>query len=147
MPTPDDWNRLGELLKRRRVLVDRRYRKRELFAEERNVNLRLVSDIETARRANFTLASLLDLEDAYELAQGNIEEILAGGELRPRDGRAPAPSQDGQPEQAVPDGEPEEKLTLTELRRQAAELLETIDAKLAELEDPPRANGGERRSA
>lgn len=144
MPTADDWVRLGDLLKRRRVLIDRRYRKRELFAEERGINRRLVSDIEQARRANFTLASLFDLEDAYDLAQGNIEEILAGGELRPRNAPpAAAPSPDGQPAE---DGEPDEKMTLAELRHQAAELLATIDAKLEELEGPPEANG-ERRSA
>lgn len=132
------WERLGALLVRRRVELDRRYRNRQLFATERGIEYRLVSDIERHRRQNFEETTIAVLEAAYDLAPGSIGRALAGGELAEADGHLAHPPED--------DESPDEKITLDELRRQAAELLATIDAKLAELEGPP-ANGGERRSA
>jgi hypothetical protein len=81
MPSQEDWKRLGEQLIRRRVLLDRRFRKRRVFAEECGVNWRLVSDIESARRTNFGQAVLAELEIAYRLAPGSMERFLVGGEL------------------------------------------------------------------
>lgn len=94
MPPADDgsWARLGEHLARRRAEIDPRYRNRTLFAQERNVNWRLVHDIERAKRTDFRPETLSVLEGAYELAPGAISRFLASGDLEaPLAGSEPRP--------------------------------------------------------
>lgn len=89
--TPDTaaWQRLGSLLIRRRVDLDRRYKNRNLFATERGIEYRLVSDIERHRRTNFEETTLAVLEAAYALEPGSLRKALAGGDLIPLDAGTP----------------------------------------------------------
>lgn len=80
------WERLGELLVRRRIELDSRYRNRRTFTSERAVEYRIVNDIELGRRDNYEPATLAGLEVAYELAAGAIERTLAGDGLEPQAG-------------------------------------------------------------
>lgn len=73
-----DWQRLGELLQRRRVEIDPRYRNLALFAREHGLNERLVSDIEHGRRGGYRKGTRMALEIAYELDPGSIARFLAG---------------------------------------------------------------------
>jgi hypothetical protein len=76
--------RLGQLLIRKRLDLDPRYRNRQVFADERGVEYRIVSDIETARRENFQAVTIAELEHAYALAPGAIGRFIdRGGELEP----------------------------------------------------------------
>ncbi len=77
------WTRLGELLVQRRVEIDPRYRNRQLFADERGLNWRLLHDIERAKRTNFEPETLAAVEVAYSLAPGSVVRALDGGELEP----------------------------------------------------------------
>ena len=80
------WARLGELLVRRRIELDSRYRNRRTFTSERAVEYRIVNDIELGRRDNYEPATLAGLEVAYELAPGAISRTLAGDGLEPQAG-------------------------------------------------------------
>ena len=73
--------RLGELLIRRRLDLDPRFRNRQVFADERGVEYRIVSDIERGRRSNFHAVTIAALEHAYDLPSGAIGRYLDGGEL------------------------------------------------------------------
>jgi hypothetical protein len=81
--------RLGELLIRRRLDIDPRYQNRQVFADERGVEYRIVSAIERGERANFQIVTIAKLEAAYDLAPGSIASFLAGGELELREPAAP----------------------------------------------------------
>lgn len=76
--------RLGDLLLQRRVDIDARYANRRAFCTEAQVDYRVVSDIESARRDNFSQPVIVQLENAYRLKRGNIERILKGGGLEPQ---------------------------------------------------------------
>lgn len=76
-----DWTGLGEALIYRRIWLDPRYANRRMFAKERGIDYRLVSDIERVRRTNFGLAATAEIELAYGLAPGSIGRFLVGGEL------------------------------------------------------------------
>lgn len=78
-----DWKRLGRLLAQRRVEVGARYKNKNLFALERELNRRMVWSVETGARDTYTADTLRDVERAYALAPGSIERTLAGGELEP----------------------------------------------------------------
>jgi len=77
------WKRLGELLTRRRVALDPRYHNRRLFCDERQINYRLVYDIELAKRADFAMATLAAVAQAYAVTFESIQQALDGGELEP----------------------------------------------------------------
>lgn len=76
------WTRLGELLRRRRIELDSRYRNRRTFEAERAAGLyRIINDIELGRRDNYEPGTIAALEAAYDLVPGVIGHALAGGEL------------------------------------------------------------------
>ena len=81
--------RLGEMLVRRRIELDPRYRNRRTFVAERASGLyRIVNDIELGRwgkRTAFEPGTIAALEDAYALQAGAIKRALDGGDLEPRD--------------------------------------------------------------
>jgi hypothetical protein len=77
------WTRLGELLMRRRIDLDPRYRNRRLFTAERAVEYRIVNDIELGNRDNYEPGTIAALEGAYAVAPGSIGRALEGGELEP----------------------------------------------------------------
>jgi hypothetical protein len=85
------WQRLGELLIRRRLDLDARYRNRQLFADERGIEYRIVSDIERARRTNFHAVTIAEIERAYALEPGAIGRFLDGGALETQSARATPP--------------------------------------------------------
>ena len=79
-----DWQRLGAELIRARVRLG--YTKR--VAMKRALGLshdRTLSDLELANRTNYERSTLVQAEQWYGLAPGNIDEILAGGPVRYRD--------------------------------------------------------------
>ena len=83
------WTRLGELLMRRRVELDPRYRNRRIFTAERAVEYRIVNDIELGRRQNYEPGTIAALEAAYAVTAGSIGRALEGGNLEPQS--APGP--------------------------------------------------------
>jgi hypothetical protein len=86
------WHRLGRLLAQRRIELGPRYRNKNLFAEERQLNRRMVWSIETGARDTYTPDTLRAVERAYMLVPGSVERTLAGGGLEPADaGPAPLP--------------------------------------------------------
>lgn len=74
---------LGSQLIRRRIELDPAYRNRRVFTDERGLDYRVVSDIETGRRSNFEGGTITALEVAYSIAPGSIRAAMAGSELRP----------------------------------------------------------------
>ncbi|MEV0382297.1 hypothetical protein [Nonomuraea sp. NPDC050643] len=77
------WTRLGELLLGRRVELDVRYRNRRTFAAEVGLDYRVLYDIESARRTNFSDTTKRAIEQAYRLKAGNLDQVLQGGDLDP----------------------------------------------------------------
>lgn len=100
MTADDHWTRLGALLVRRRVELDRRFRNRSVFSRERDIEYHIVSDIERARRTNFEPQTIALLEHAYKLPMGAIDRVLAGGELEPAEPLIPEPGPDEDPDSA-----------------------------------------------
>lgn len=89
-PSAADWERLGELLTRRRVDLDPRFQNRTVFAEERGLNYRLAYDIEEAKRSNFRPATLAAIASAYAVTAESVSAVLRGdGELEPLPADAP----------------------------------------------------------
>jgi hypothetical protein len=79
-----EWKRLGELLVRQRIELDPRYSNRQLFASERGLNYRTVSDIERGRRDNYEDATITAVEVAYHVAPGSVAAVTGkGGDLDP----------------------------------------------------------------
>lgn len=83
-PYPDHaWQRLADLLIQRRAHLDPKYRNRQAFADEKQLDYRVVSDIEKHRRTNFSAPMIASLEVAYRWAPGSIKTVLAGGNPTP----------------------------------------------------------------
>lgn len=80
---PLAWQQLGDALIRRRVGWQPRYRNRRTFCEAREIDYRLVFDIERHKRANFGRATILDIARAYAVTPESIDATLAGGALEP----------------------------------------------------------------
>ena len=85
MPTDraDAWTRLGQLLVERRIDLNPRYKNRRTFCEERGVDYKVVSDIETTKRTNFGRDTIAHLEVGYEVKAGGIQAVLDGAEVLP----------------------------------------------------------------
>lgn len=101
--------RLGELLVRRRIELDPRYRNRRTFTDERAPGLyRIINDIELGRRDNYEPGTVAALEAAYDIAPGAISRALEGGELEPPDSQAlpPQPSAVAEDPSATPETSP-----------------------------------------
>lgn len=92
--TQEAWTRLGEFLLGRRVQLDVRYRNRRAFAADVGLDYRVLYDIESARRTNFSDATKRAIEHAYQIRTGNLDQMLEGGEPDPIDPPSrPEPSQ------------------------------------------------------
>jgi hypothetical protein len=98
---PLAWQRLGDALIRRRIDWHPRYRNRRTFCGERDIDYRLVFDIEHAKRTNFGRATILDIARAYAVTPESIDATLAGGVLEPVPETA-AVKPSGMPPVAVP---------------------------------------------
>lgn len=109
------WKRLGRLLAERRVQIASRYKNKNLFAEERQINRRMLWSIETGARDTYSSKTLRDIESSYMLAADSIERTLGGGELEP----APEPRAGGsmRPVPAAPPGSPAEEILASLLHR------------------------------
>ncbi|MFF4779441.1 hypothetical protein ACFY05_42160 [Microtetraspora fusca] len=79
--TPEDWERLGELLVARRVELNSEWSNRKRFTADADVDYRVVYDIEKAKRTNFSTAMIRRLEKAYGLRAGAIPALLVGADL------------------------------------------------------------------
>ena len=76
------WERLGEMLVRRRLELDPRYRNRQTFSRERGPRLyRVFSDVELGKRSSYKPSTLAEIEAAYQLEPGSIGRFLDGGDL------------------------------------------------------------------
>jgi hypothetical protein len=75
--------RLGSLLKQRRVELGIEFKNRSLFAAEVGLNYRLVQDIENAARDNFEDVTLLAIDRAYRWQGGSSARVLDGGDPEP----------------------------------------------------------------
>jgi hypothetical protein len=111
MPPADQeaWKRLGRLLADRRIEIGARYKNKNLFATERQINRRMLWQVESGERDTYRPDTLRAIEAAYMLAPGSLERTLAGGDLEraaaePAVGRRPATG----PLAAVPDGADED---------------------------------------
>ena len=76
-----DWQHLAEQLVHARVSMGFT-RRADLIRAKGISHDRVLNDIENARRENYTAATLVQIEQWYGLAPGNIKEILAGGPAR-----------------------------------------------------------------
>lgn len=84
--SPEAWARLGDLLAARRVHIDPRYRHLKVFVDEvglDGINLKLLSEIENAKRDNYRPATLALIEHAYQWEPGSIRAVLEGGDPVP----------------------------------------------------------------
>src|SRR5207253_3737222 len=97
MTAQGSWKRLGEMLERRRVELDTRYRNLTLFAAERGIDYRLAWDAEHGARSNYRRPTLRAIEVAYGLPPGAIDDFLASA--------APAASGERPPELRYADPE------------------------------------------
>jgi hypothetical protein len=71
------WRRLGELLQLRRAELG--YKRRPGFTRDRDINIRLVTDIENAYRPNtFLTATLREISQAYAVTYESLTAVLAG---------------------------------------------------------------------
>ena len=82
-PSVAAWQRLGRLLKNRRLQIDPDYSNLTRFCRDRNIDYRLAWDIEKGARTNYREVTLAGVEAAYQLDPGSIASALGGGELRP----------------------------------------------------------------
>jgi hypothetical protein len=74
---PDRWAALGEFLIHRRIEIDPRYRKRTVFVRETHMNERAIYDIEKARRQDFSLPTIIAIEQVYRLETGFVRKFLS----------------------------------------------------------------------
>jgi hypothetical protein len=71
------WRRLGELLQLRRAELG--YKRRPAFTRDRDINIRLVTDIENAYRPNtFLNPTLREVAQAYDVTYDSLTAVLAG---------------------------------------------------------------------
>lgn len=71
------WQRLGELLQLRRAELG--YKRRPGFTRDRDINIRLVTDIENAYRPNtFLTPTLREIAQAYAVTYDSVTAVLAG---------------------------------------------------------------------
>lgn len=98
MDTPESqrWKRLGKSLLARRVELDLRYRNRRAFAADVGLDYRVLYDIESGRRSNYSDATLHAIERAYRIQAGSIRNALTGGAIEPI-----APPVEGEARQAA----------------------------------------------
>jgi hypothetical protein len=111
------WQHLAGLLVERRVQLAPRYRNRRAFCNEKDLDYRVVSDIENARRDNFSGPMLTALEVAYDIAEGGIRRALDDPSLKALPERTKGPARTAAPPAArergdvfIPDHIPYEDL-------------------------------------
>jgi len=84
------WKRLGELLQLRRSELG--YQRRPAFTRDRDINIRLVTDIENAYRPNtFLTPTLREIAQAYAVTYDSVVAVILGHDdaLIPADPESP----------------------------------------------------------
>lgn len=97
------WQRLGELLQLRRAELG--YRRRPAFTRDRDINIRLVTDIENAYRPNtFLNPTLREIAEAYLVTYESVTGVLSGaaGSLVPASPAVPLAVGPGDPPMTDP---------------------------------------------
>jgi hypothetical protein len=138
---PDSaWKRLGELLQLRRAELG--YRRRPAFTKDRDINIRLVTDIENAYRPNtFLTPTLGEIAQAYRVTYESLAAMLRGeadvlSAAEPAPLPAPSvPGSDRTPPEATADALAEVPAAL----REARNLTARIEQLLAASGDPETA--------
>ena len=74
--------RLGDLLIRRRVELDPRFRNRAEFQRATGIDYRLIQDLETGamNRQKYAPSTIALFEHAYRWEPGSFMRVLAGGD-------------------------------------------------------------------
>lgn len=80
-PPDESWQRLGRALIARRLDLNPKYKSREVFARDTDMDYRVLFDIENARRTNFGAMTIARIERAYELQNGAIEKFRINPDL------------------------------------------------------------------
>lgn len=113
---------MGKLLEQRRH--DLGYRHLKTFAEEKGFkSTRVLSDLENAKRTNFSRGTLLEVEDAYAWVRGSIDSILNSGDPTTAEGQLGVRVKDLRPPPS-------------RLRREIRELLDSVpDTELLRVRD------------
>lgn len=93
MTTENAAERLGRLVRARRKRLQ--LHTAADFAEAAQVSTRLIGDLETGRRSNFSAANKASIEDTLDWEYGSIDDTLAGGD--PRERVAPVVNQEPTP--------------------------------------------------
>lgn len=77
------WQRVGRMLKQRRVQLNQRYRIRRIFAQERGISDKTAQEIENAPnyRTSFSAELVAAIETAYGIAAGSVDKALADPEM------------------------------------------------------------------
>lgn len=75
------WHRAGECIRQARIELG--YSNRENFAETCNISVRVLSDIESGTRTNFSGRVLGDLEDGLGWPAGTIDQLVSDPDFQP----------------------------------------------------------------
>lgn len=75
----DGWARAAQLIVAAR---SRRFRTQQEFADEAGVSKRLIGDLETGRRSNYTDAKLAAIESVLGWEPGSIRSLAHGGRVK-----------------------------------------------------------------
>ena len=93
----ESWQRLGDVLERRRGELGYGFRQRARFVEERGggrISIKTISRMEKGERGYYPPSTIGTIEVMYQLSPGSVEAILMGEEpnmilVAPRRGRNP----------------------------------------------------------
>jgi hypothetical protein len=80
---PESWQRLGNMLERRRGELGYGFRQRARFVEERaggRVAIKTISRLEKAERDSYPESTIGVIEAMYQWSPGSVEWVLKGGE-------------------------------------------------------------------
>lgn len=75
------WQRLGEAIREARINLG--FTSRDNFAEVANVSVRVISDLESGARNNFSEKVLSRIEDALGWINGTIDQIVTDPDFNP----------------------------------------------------------------
>lgn len=131
-----DWNRVAQLVTSRRLELG--YRRQEDLARAMDVSLRVLNNIENARRSRYSRGTLALLEQTLDWRSGSIEAVLDGGD--------PVPL--SQPAATYRDREAtdeDREQSMREAIRDVQERLDKLQDMLDKRDQSPRRDDEERR--
>ena len=137
------WERLGELLVSRRVELDVRFRNRRTFAATVELDYRVLYDIESTRRTNFTKSTLRAVEHAYGLVSGSLDRTLAGGPLERTQAAADIPADEPVVVEIPEDASPAERARLSAIQALLDAQQREINNLRSDVDELKRRHDGE----